>query len=261
MLRMTYIQKHRKLLIFFLIIFALGLVAGMLMSKRKQNHNEEIAKLYKNHPSFRSDNLSDLPLLHFESKKNKCSFMVIMLPGDGGWRSLESTIADHICANGIPVIGLNTSPYFSTTRQPQEVAKDLCRIFEHFGSVFGKDSIVLLGYSFSAEILPFVYNQMDSITKSKVIKIVMLASSNGADFKTSPIYYYDPAKSKPVLPELTKIKPSKLILICDHYDASISKVLPHPNPYQTIKVNYNHLFWGHTGDIAKLLITLITKIE
>jgi type IV secretory pathway VirJ component len=253
-------KHYRKMKIIILTIIIIAGIAYIPMKKRSHNDNEQIAKLYKTHPAFQTDSLTDLPLLHFPSKTGNSRFFVIMLPGDGGWRNLENAIANDIAAHGISVIGLNSSPYFKKTKQPRQVATDLQRIFNHFSPVFGKDSVALLGYSFTAEILPFVYNQMDSNFRSRVIKMVMLAPSNGADFKTSPIYHYDVSKSLPVLPEMAKIDASRFILICDHYSESISKDLPPANPYQTIKVNYGHLFLGHRKDIADIITNLLKKI-
>ncbi len=260
MIRKT-IQKHHFMKLILLVIFILTGSIFWPMHKRGQNQTRQILTLYKDDPAFKADSLTDLPLLYFDKANRKSHFWVLMVPGDGGWRKLENTIATKLMNTGIPVIGLNTKPYFSTTKEPEQVAIDFQRIYNHFSPIFKTDTIVLLGYSFSAEILPFVYNRFESALQSKVIKIVMLAPSNGADFKTSPIYKYDPQKSRPVLPEMQSIAADKFLLICEKDAGSIFHNLSTNHPYPIIKVDFNHLFLGHAADIADTIANQLERIK
>jgi type IV secretory pathway VirJ component len=244
---------------YFVLLIGIAIIV-LLFHKNKINHTREISKLYIANNEFRNDNLSDLPLLKFEARKNQKNYFLIFIPGDGGWRDVIDYISKNFAKNGINVVGLNTIPYFSKTKSPQQVAKDLKRIIRNFSSVWKKDSVILGGYSFGAEIMPYVYNQLDSVTKRKVIKILMLAPSNMADFKVSPIYFYSTAKSKPVIPEMQKIDPGMFIIYCDHYKETICKSLPHNSPYEVIRINYRHLFVGHFRDVSDALTHRLSKL-
>jgi type IV secretory pathway VirJ component len=116
------------------------------------------------------------------------------------------------------------------------------------------------GYSFGAEILPFIYNHLDSISKKKVKKMLMLAPSNMADFKVSPIYYYPPANSKHVLPEMQKINNQLFLIFCDRYKETICKCLPPHSPYTIIKLNYRHLFIRHFKDVSNAVLYQLDRI-
>jgi type IV secretory pathway VirJ component len=250
-----------KLITFIYFLLLLGIaIAVILFHKDKVNQTVEISKLYHNNSEFKNDNLSNLPLLKFEVKNSKKNYFLILIPGDGGWRDVIDYISKNLAKNGINVVGFNTIPYFSTSKTPQKIARDLERIIRNFSSVWKKDSVVLGGYSFGAEILPFAYNQLDSITKTKVKKILMLAPSDLADFRVSPIYYYSPKISKKVIPEMNKIDPNMFIIYCDHYKETICKSLPPNSPYETIKINYRHLFIGHFRDVSDAITRRLNKL-
>ena len=221
--------------------------------KDTYNHSVEIKNQYKFSQSFKRDSLTDLPLLRFEAKPSKRNFFVILIPGDGGWRDVIKTVSKDLASNGINVVGINTIPYFSKYKSPKQVAIDIQRIIINFSEVWGCDSFVIGGYSFGAEIMPFVYNQLDSAFKQKVKKILLIGPSESADFKVNPVYYYNPKYSKPVLPELLKIEPSVTLTICDKYKESIYPELKKYKKYRIIKVPYGHQFFGHFKDISHII--------
>ncbi len=252
-------RKRIKFVIYIVLFLALC-IAIVLLHKDKSNQISEINKLYHNNSEFKNDNLSDLPLLKFEAHNHQKNYYLIIFPGDGGWRDVIDYISKNLAKKGINVVGFNTIPYFSAYKSPKQIARDLGRVIRNFSSVWKIDSVIIGGYSFGAEILPFTYNQLDSITKSKVKKILMLAPSNLADFKVSPIYYYNPAKSKKVIPEMAKINPNMFIIYCDHYKETICKSLAANSSYEIIKINYRHLFIGHFKDVSNAVSQRLSKL-
>jgi type IV secretory pathway VirJ component len=248
-----------KIVIIIVGIISIGTLS-VLLHKDKYNQTSEIIKKFKNSQVFKNDNLIDLPLLKFEARVNKKNFFVLFFPGDGGWRDVVDYISKHLADNGINVVGFNTIPYFNNLKSPEKIAIDIERIITNFSAIWKIDSVVLGGYSFGAEILPFIYNHLDSITKKKVKKILMLASSNMADFKVSPIYYYPLANSKPVLPEMQKTDSKLFLVFCDRYRESICKCIPPQSPYTIIKLNYGHLFIRHFKDVSNAVLYQLNRI-
>ena len=227
-----------------IILLFIGTYFIFDLTRIKKRQSIEIKKKYKSDTFFIKDDLSDLPLLLFESAKPKSDCFIILLPGDGGWRDFIDTVAKIVSYRGIPVIGFNTIPYFSDQKKPKQIAKDLHRIFNNFSHILHKQKVILCGYSFGAEILPFVYNAMDTAEQNLVKKIILIAPSNLADFKVSTIYYYNPKYSLAVIPELNKLPAEKVLIICDRYKKNICKSIPDKTSLKTIKVDYGHLFIG-----------------
>lgn len=78
-------------------------------------------------------------------------------------------------------------------------------------------------------------------------------SSTGADFKVSPIYFYNPSDSKPVLPELLKTDKEKFIIFCDKQKRSLCKVLKDKDNFKTIDLNAGHMFTGKYKEVCEII--------
>lgn len=245
----------RKIFIIVIIIGALLFLAYQILdsTRNKKQQSLEIKKEFANDSNFIKDDLTDLPLLLFENDKLKKDYFVIMFPGDGGWRDFSDTLAKTISSKGINVIGFNTIPYFDTLRSPEIIAKDLQRIILNFSHALNKKYVMLGGYSFGAEILPFIYNKLDKEYKDKVHNVFMIGPSIGADFKVSQVYYYNPSDSKPVLPELLKTDKEKFIIFCDKQKRSLCKVLKDKDNLRTIDLNSGHLFSGKYKEVCEII--------
>ncbi len=226
------------------IVIILLIITWLIIDSHriKTRQSAEIKREFAMDSAFAKDDLADLPLLYYKSPQSQTDYFIIMISGDGGWRDFIDTLSASLAKKGIPVVGFNTIPYFSDTKSPAQIARDLERVIKNFSHAWKKQKVILGGYSFGAEILPFVYNKMDTAFQKNVEKVMMIAPSNLADFKVSPVYYYNPAYSKPVLPELNKVPPDKVLVFCDKYKHSICKVLPDKVPYEVVRVKYGHMF-------------------
>jgi type IV secretory pathway VirJ component len=245
----------RKILILLVIVTILIFIAYQIIKSTRieKQQSLEIKKKYAKDSTFIKDDLTDLPLLQFENDKLKKDYYVILFPGDGGWRDFSDTLAKIISDKGINVIGFNTIPYFDTLRSPEKVAKDVQRIIWNFSHVLKKQHVLLSGYSFGAEILPFVYNKLDQEYKNCVSKVFMIAPSKGADFKVSPVYYYAASDSKPVLPELLGTDKEKFIVFCDNQKSSLCRVIGDNDAIKTVDLNSGHMFTGKYREVSEII--------
>ncbi len=79
----------------------------------------------------------------------------IIMSGDGGWAGLDQDVAAALSAKGIPVVGLDSLRYFWTARTPEGLAADTDRLIRYYAPHFGKQRVLLIGYSQGADVLPF----------------------------------------------------------------------------------------------------------
>jgi type IV secretory pathway VirJ component len=252
------VKRLLKIGILFILLIALC-YGGFYITRVRKNQSKEIALQYLSHKSFIEDNLQDLPLLQYKSSKASAEYFIIMFSGDGGWRDFIDYLSNFISGNGIHVIGFNTIPYFNHTRPPAEIAKDIQRVMTNFSEVWGKKKVVLAGYSFGAEILPFVYNKLGKDFKSRIVCLAMIAPSNLADFKVSPIYYYNPALSSQVYPELRKAGSVKTLIFCDKQRNSLCRFLHGNDSVDMVHLAFGHLFTGKYKEASSLITTSIIK--
>ena len=81
------------------------------------------------------------------------------------------------------IVGIDSLRYFWSERRPDAAAADLSRIIAHYGEAWGRRRIILVGYSFGADALPFLYNRLPEADRQAVARISLLALSRSADFE------------------------------------------------------------------------------
>jgi pimeloyl-ACP methyl ester carboxylesterase len=109
--------------------------------------------------------------------------LALIISGDGGWAGLDRDVAKHLAAQGIPVVGLDSLRYFWQARTPDQTAADVSRTLEHFLSVWHKERIELVGYSFGADVLPFVVTRLSAALRAKIESVTLISPSSAASFE------------------------------------------------------------------------------
>ncbi|SFB27199.1 Type IV secretory pathway, VirJ component [Rhizobium sp. NFR07] len=125
-----------------------------------------------------------LPLSVLEAKP-AMDTMAIIYSGDGGWRDLDSEVGGYLQSQGMPTVGVDSLRYFWTKRTPEETSEDLKRIIDTYTDKWGVSNVVLIGYSFGADILPAAYNMLPKATKRRVKQISLMALSPQVDYEVS----------------------------------------------------------------------------
>jgi type IV secretory pathway VirJ component len=135
-------------------------------------------------PPLRPAEIGDLPVteVHAEDGADS-SEMAVLLTGDGGWAGLDQELAAQLAANGVPTVGLNSLKYFWTERSPEETAKDVARVMSHYLAAWNKQRVLLVGYSFGADVLPFVVNRLPPELRARVATVSLLGVDSNASFE------------------------------------------------------------------------------
>src|SRR5262249_59457388 len=84
---------------------------------------------------------------------------------------------------GVPTVGLNSLRYFWTPRTPEGAAGDLARVITHYSAAWHRDRVILIGYSFGADVLPFLVNKLDPSVRARVAHVVLLGLGTTAEFE------------------------------------------------------------------------------
>ena len=109
--------------------------------------------------------------------------MAVVLSGDGGWADIDRQIAGGLAAAGVPVVGWSSLEYYWTPRTPDTAAADLGRIVDHYATAWQKRRVIVIGYSFGADVTPFLVNRLAGPAKGRVSKVVLLSPSDNAAFE------------------------------------------------------------------------------
>lgn len=109
--------------------------------------------------------------------------LAVFLSGDGGWAELDKAVAAGLAAEGIPVVGWSSLDYYWSPRTPERASADLARILEHYTAAWRRSRVILVGYSFGANVVPFLVNGLDERARSHLASAVLLAPSDYASFE------------------------------------------------------------------------------
>lgn len=123
-----------------------------------------------------------LPIVPIETKPRH-NVMAIIYSGDGGWRDIDQQLGAYMKEEGIPVVGVDALRYFWTEKTPEQTAVDLTRIIETYKRRWKVDNVLLIGYSFGANILPATYRLLPEADKQSISLVSLLALSHHADFE------------------------------------------------------------------------------
>lgn len=142
--------------------------------------------------------------------------LAVMLSGDGGWAELDRALTAELAKNGLPTVGWDSLSYFWKARQPEEVALDLERVLRHYLSAWRKERLVLIGYSFGADVLPAVIHRLPLDLRERIDLTVFLGLSDYASFEFHLTNWIsdDPDEGDlPVRPELEKMREIKKMCV------------------------------------------------
>jgi len=118
-----------------------------------------------------------------EKSNSGSSTVALLMSGDGGWFGFEQSIADKLSLVGISTIGIDTRKYFWSRKTPEKTTEDIETLLSYYSKELSKTRFLLIGYSFGAELVPFVANRLSNKIKSNIVSVVMLSPEATTDFE------------------------------------------------------------------------------
>lgn len=134
-------------------------------------------------PASPGTGIGDLGLVEVKASAPERDTLAVILTGDGGWAEIDKSLAAGLAAAGTPVVGWSSLRYYWTPRTPEAAALDLARIVGHYASAWGKKRVLLVGYSFGADVLPFLVNRLPPAERARVAGVSLLGLSDTAAFE------------------------------------------------------------------------------
>jgi type IV secretory pathway VirJ component len=156
------------------------------------------------------EDTSSLPLVELPAS-HPSTMLAVVISGDGGWHDLDQTIARNLQEWGVSVVGIDSLHYFWRRKTPEQTASAVSRIIRKYGTRWHATSVALIGYSFGAGVLPFVYNRLPPQQRDKITLMSLLGFDSAADFEikiTGWLGMPPSAAALPVAPEIDKVPPS-----------------------------------------------------
>lgn len=186
--------------------------------------------------------------------------IIFYISGDAGFNSFSKGLGSDFHAMGYDVFALNTKIYFWEQKTPEQTSKAIEKYIVKQLHGRKNQDVILIGYSFGADVTSFVYNHFTDHLKKKIQHVFIVGPSKTTDFKIHLKEYFgmEPKGSLPVIPEINKMKNVPLTLILSNFEFAHF-------PYQqiTLTTNYQmkHILGDHHyGNNTKILSGYIQEV-
>ena len=210
-------------------------------------------------PHLAPDNfatVAGLPLIELPAQP-RTRAMAVFLSGDGGWRDIDKTIGENLQAMGVSVVGWDSLRYFWRKKSPDETAADLAAVIRAYETRWRADRVALIGFSFGADVLPFVYNRLPPSLRERVAMITLLSSGRAADWEIRVVGWLGAAPSSeatPIEPAIRQISGRKIQCFYNDQDTNSNCASLSSSGAEVVEKKGLHHFDGDYGLIAHQIL-------
>ena len=127
--------------------------------------------------------------------------LAVVVSGDGGWRDIDQQVAAALQKAGVSVVGWDALHYFWHRKSPNDFGRDLAAVLHDYDARWRPKRVMLIGYSFGADVLPFGFNRLPPSLKARVSMISLLGLGTAADFEIRVTGWLGASASAQALPE------------------------------------------------------------
>lgn len=192
-----------------------------------------------------------MPLTEYPVVNRENDYFILVLSGDAGWHEGMQTFACYFQQQQIPVVGWNAKSYFADEVEKTTFQADLRNIVQTYCQKWGKTKVVLIGYSFGADVLPYAVNHLNMDFQRSIRQLVLLQPGDYAIYKVTWASLLNLNSSgDPVMPEIKTLPPIPLLLVCTDEAGSVCAKLP-PEEYPHLIVGGDHKFDGEFSAVAE----------
>jgi type IV secretory pathway VirJ component len=189
--------------------------------------------------------------------------MAVLLSGDGPQAGMVNRLADDVRAAGIPAVVWHSTSYYWSPRTPDEAARDLDLVIRHYGELWGRDKVVVVGYSMGADVAPFLLNRLSAETRARVKAVALLALAHDAvfEFRIRQWWTTSSAPSFAVRPELEKLRGTRVL--CIHGQGDEKGACPEMATSGAVvtELRGGHHFRGDYGRLSGVVVELARSVE
>lgn len=234
-----------------------------LNSPTSRAYPEMVAEALKPRVAMPGEAPAGIPIVEV-SRQSQAGVLVIFYSGDGGWRDIDRRIGDALARDGYAVVGIDTLRYFWRKRDPDRLGQDLGRLIAHYREAWELNEIVLIGYSFGANILPFAYNRLPDESRRQVRMVTLLSPELTTDFEVHLSGWLGQQAggqaAMPILPEVRRIDPA--LLLCVHGEKEGASTLCNQDalgPVDKLRLPGGHHYDGDYDALAQKLIDAMLR--
>lgn len=195
---------------------------------------EAIAPTATSAPQASAARLAGLPLVEVPVA-SQGDTLAVFYSGDGGWAGIDRGLAQGFVKAGVPVVGYDSLRYFWTKRSPQAAADDLAAVIRHYQASWGKQRVILAGYSFGADALPVIVQHLPADLRGQIRIVALLGADATGELEFHPGDWLDVSgkETYPIAPVLASLKGLPVVCVygsqehddaCPTFPAEVRKI-------------------------------------
>jgi type IV secretory pathway VirJ component len=187
-------------------------------------------------------------------KGNDASKPVLFyISGDGGWNKFSTTFMSGLNKLGFSVIGLNSRSYFWSKKTPQQAANDIQSLLNQYMRSWNAKSFIIIGYSFGADVLPFIQNHFRKSLLDSLNHTVIMSPSKKTDFEVHVLGMIGLGSNGESVPdEINKLTtPVTIIMGSDETDFPIKNITL--KNVKVVQLEGGHHYDGHVDELIRKL--------
>lgn len=185
--------------------------------------------------------------------------LIFYISGDGGFNKFSTALCESFSKKGYDVCALNARSYFNNKKTPEQTTRDIQNYLNAKTGARKNKKVVLIGYSFGADVLPFVLTRLPKNMLDNLAASVMMASSGTTDFEIhwADILGGNNKRDMDVLTEINKLSVDNLIIIngSDDEDLALNKISLKKYTHEVLPGG--HHFDGDTDQIINVILNHI----
>lgn len=199
----------------------------------------------------------ELPLIVIPAAAESSAPVFFFISGDGGWTGFDNTFCELLAKRGISVVALDAKKYFWKAKSPEETTTALVSIIGKYSRQWNKSAFILAGYSFGADIVPFVVNRLPGSLKDWLSKVILLSPDRYGDFEihlTDMLSLGIAKRRYNIVNEVKKITTHPVVSICGEDEDPINSQLFKDAGSKIVFLPGDHHYNKNVKGLAEVII-------
>ncbi len=192
------------------------------------------------------------------SSANNDKPFLFYISGDGGFNKFSTALCQSLNKKGYDVCALNARSYFDNKKTPEQTTSDIKNYLSKKISTRKNKQVVLIGYSFGADVLPFILSRISKNVLDIPVSFIM-ASSGSTDFEIhwSDIFGGNIKRDMDVVSEINKLSNQNIVIITgsDEEGLALNKISLKKYAHEVLPGG--HHFDGDTDQITNVITSHI----
>ena len=205
-------------------------------------------------PVFCQTNKIALPVAVF-SGSDTAKPVLFYITGDGGWNKFSNGFVQQLNSKGYEVVGLNAREYFWHKKTAQQTANAMSLIISGHMKDRKSKSFALIGYSFGADVMPFVVTHSRDDIMANLRYIVLMSPAAKTDFEVhlTELIGIGSSSGESVPAEVNKISQPVLFVFGDKENDFPLNDIRIKN-YKTEKLPGGHHYDGDPSAVCNIIL-------